>query len=69
MIGGMAGLDVVKSIHFAHVHSYLFASVNTRVHEKVLSVSNYGIVIFEQLILFFKGSFSHKCISRNQGDY
>ena len=42
----------VKSVHFGHVHSQLFAQVNTRVQEKVLSLSYHAIVIFEQLILF-----------------
>ena len=32
--------------------------MNTRVHGKVLSLSQHAIVIFEQLILFFKHSFS-----------
>ena len=59
----------VKSVHFGHVHSKLFAPVNTHVHGKTLSLSYHAIVIFEQLILFFKGSFSRQCISRNHGDY
>ena len=39
------------------MHSYLSAPVNTRVHGKVLFLSYHAIVILEQLILFFKGSF------------
>ena len=31
--------------------------MNTRVHGKVLSLSYHAIVIFEQLIPFFQGSF------------
>ena len=31
--------------------------MNTRVHGKVISLSYQATVIFEQLILFFKGSF------------
>ena len=50
--------DHVKSVHFGHVHAQLFAQVNARVHEKILSLSYHAIVISEQLILFFKGSFS-----------
>ena len=59
----------IKSVHFGHVHSQLFAPVNTDVHGKVLSLSYHAIVIFEQFILFFKGSFSCQCISRNHGDH
>ena len=59
----------LKSVHFGHVHSQLFAPVNTSVHGKVLSLSYHAIVIFEQLILYFKGSFSRECISRNHGYY
>ena len=51
-------LKSVKSVHFGHVHTQLFAPVNTDVREKILSLSYHVIVIFEQLILFFKGSFS-----------
>ena len=40
------------------MHSLFFAPVNTSVHWKVLSLSYHTIVVFEQLILFFKGSFS-----------
>ena len=47
----------IKSVHFGHVHSQLFAPVNTHVHGKVLSLSYHVIVIFEQLIIFFKVSF------------
>ena len=59
----------VKSIHFGHVHSQLFAPVNTRVQWKVLALSYYAIVIFEQLIICSKGLFSRQCISQNHGDY
>ena len=44
---------ILKSVHFGHAHSQLFAPVNTRVHEKVLSLSYHAIVIFEQLNEFF----------------
>ena len=48
----------VKSVHFGHVQSQLFSPVNTRVHGKLLSSSYDAIIIFEQIILFFKDSFS-----------
>ena len=34
----------IKSVLFGHVHSLLFAPVNTRVHGKVLSLSYHAIV-------------------------
>ena len=40
--------DDVKSVHFGHVHFWLFAAVNTRVRGKVLSLSYHAIAIFEQ---------------------
>ena len=40
--------QVLKCVHFGHVHSYLFAPVNARVHGKVLSLSYHAMVIFEQ---------------------
>ena len=39
------------------MHFYLSAPVNTRVHGKVLSLSYHAVVIFEQLLLFFKAHF------------
>ena len=35
----------LKSVHPGHLHSQLFASVNTRVHGKKLSLSYHAIVI------------------------
>ena len=60
---------LLKSVHFNHVHSQLFAPANTLVDGKVFPLSYHAMVIFEQLILFFKGSFSRQCISRNHGGY
>ena len=45
---------LLKSVHSGHEHSWLFVPVNTRVYEKVLSLSSQAIEIFEQLILFFQ---------------
>ena len=49
---------VLKSVHFGHVHSQLFAPLNARLHGKSLSLSYHATVMFEQLIPFIKGSFS-----------
>ena len=49
----------VKLVHFGHVHFSLFAPVNARVKGKALSLYYHAIVVFEQLILFIKGSFPH----------
>ena len=48
---------MIKSVHFGHVYSQLFAPVNTRMHRKVLSLSYQAIVIFEQLIRSSKAHF------------
>ena len=49
---------ISKVCSFGHVHSQVFALVNTHVHGKFLALSCHAMVIFEQLILFFKSSFS-----------
>ena len=45
----------LKSVHFG--------PVNARVHGKVFSLSYHAIVMFEQLILFLKGTISRQCLS------
>ena len=33
-------VNIVKSVHFGHLHSYLFAPVNARVHRIALCLSD-----------------------------
>ena len=47
-------LTVIKSVHFGHVLSLLFAPVNARVQVKALYLSYQAIAILEQLHTFAK---------------
>ena len=47
---------LLKTVHFGHVHSLLFAPVNALLYVKALSLSFWVKIIFEQLMSFFKGS-------------